>query len=186
MAIKSIKDLPGKNRPGSRQIEAGKKAKPIEKKGRIAKKTRGKIYYDLGVVKNADVPGVIKGFRQKFKVNFGTLLMDTKGNVIARSHVAKGTSTIPEQLAVKLLSKYGKNYDEVRVMLVIPDKKKKGAVKKSTAKKTTKKPLKKSLKTMKTPKKSLKKISTMKKTSKISKATKKSMKKTTKKAIKKK
>jgi hypothetical protein len=167
MAIKSIKDLPGKNRPGSRQIEAGKKAKPIEKKGRIAKKTRGKIYYDLGVVKNADVPGVIKGFRQKFKANFGTLLMDTKGNVIARSHVAKGTSTIPEQLAVKLLSKYGKNYDEVRVMLVIPDKKKKGAVKKST-------------------KKSTKKISTMKKTSKISKATKKPMKKTTKKAIKKK
>jgi hypothetical protein len=149
MAIKSIKDLPGKNRPGKRQAETAIKAKPIERKGRVVERKRGKLYYDVGTVQTEEAAGVVKGFRRKFKADFGVLVKDTDGNVIARTHVAKGSSTIPEQLVVKVLSKYGKAMDEVQLVMILPDKQK-GAVKKSekngkSGKKITKKSSKKKI-----------------------------------------
>jgi hypothetical protein len=160
MAIKSIKELSGRKRPGKRQIESAKKTKAIPKQGKSVGRTKGRLEYGFGKIKKEEVAGVVKGFRQKFKTDFGAILKDTDGNIIARTHIAKGNTTIPEQLVVKALSKYGKKYDEVELVLSVPDKKK-GRVKSS--KKTTKKiPLKKP--TKKPAKKLTKKISKATKT----------------------
>jgi hypothetical protein len=146
MAIRSIKDLPRGKRATNKQIESAKKAKPIERKGKSVGRTKGRLEYGFGTIKKEEAPGIIKGFRRKFKADFGAIIKDVDGNIIARTHVAKGTSTLPEQMIVKALSKYGKSYDEIQLVLVIPDKKKKGAVKKSKPKKSTKKISKKSMK----------------------------------------
>lgn len=138
MAIKSIKDLPRGKRATAKQTQAALKAKPIERKGKSVGRTRGRLEYGFGTIKKEEAPGIIKGFRRKFKADFGAIIKDTDGNIIARTHIAKGTSTVPEQLVVRALAKYGKKYDEIQLVLTVVDKKK-GAVKKSTKKKTTKK-----------------------------------------------
>ena len=143
MAIKSIKDLPKNKRASGKQIEAALKAKAIEKKGKSVGRRQGRLEYGFGKIQKSEAPGIIKGFRRKFKADFGAIIKDLDGNVIARTHIAKGTSTIPEQLVVRALSKYGKNYDQIQLVLSVIDKKK--AVKKpakKAVKKSAKKPIK--------------------------------------------
>lgn len=124
-AISSIKDLNRKKRPTERQIEAGKKTKAIKAQHRVIGRERGRTEISLGSRKKEDVAGVIKGFRQKTKADIGAILKDKDGNVIARTHIAKGTTTLPEQLIIKALSKYGKSYDEIIVVLTVRTPKKK-------------------------------------------------------------
>lgn len=132
MAIKSLKELPKssrskrKNVPTAKQISAAKKAKPIKSKTKVIGRSRGRTEVSLGTHNKRDVAGVIKGFRQKSKSDFGSIIKDKDGNVIARTHTTRGSSTLAEQLVVKALSKYGKNYEEVTIVLtVVTDKKKK-------------------------------------------------------------
>lgn len=140
---RSIKDLERSKRATPKQIQSALKAKAIDKKGKSVGRTYGRLEYGFGKIAKADAPGIIKGFRRKFKADFGAIIKDIDGNVIARTHIAKGSSTLPEQMIVKALAKYGKKYDEIELVLTIADKKK-GAVKKSR-KKPSKKPAKKSL-----------------------------------------
>ncbi len=126
-AITSIKDLKRGKRPTERQIEAGKKTKAIKTQHRVIAREKGRTEISLGTRKKEDVAGVVKGFRQKTKADMGAILKDKDGNVIARTHIAKGTTTLPEQLIIKALSKYGKKYDEITVVLTVrtPKRKKK-------------------------------------------------------------
>ena len=131
MAIKSLKELPKssrskrKNVPTAKQISVAKKAKPIKSKTKVIGRSRGRTEVSLGTHNKRDVAGVIKGFRQKSKSDFGSIIKDKDGNVIARTHTTRGTSTLAEQLVVKALSKYGKNYEEVTIVVtVVTDKKK--------------------------------------------------------------
>jgi hypothetical protein len=132
MAIKSLKELPRssrskrKNVPTAKQISAAKKAKPIKSKTKVIGRSRGRTEVSLGTHNKRDVAGVIKGFRQRTKSDFGSIIKDKDGQVIARTHTTRGTSTLAEQLVVKALSKYGKNYEEVTIVVtVVTDKKKK-------------------------------------------------------------
>lgn len=149
MAVKKVKkpvskltDLPKGKRATPKQVEKAKKAKAIQVKPKIIGARHGRIEINLGTHDKDDVAGVIKGFRQKHKANFGAILKDEDGNILARTHTASGRSTIPEQLAVKALSKYAKQYDRVRIVLSTPRPKHKG-IKKIVAKKATKKATKK-------------------------------------------
>src|SRR5262247_2756018 len=92
-AIASVKDLKRGKRPTERQIEAGKKTKAIKSKHRVIGRERGRTEVSLGVRNKADVAGVVKGFRQKIKADIGAILKDKDGNVIARTHIAKGSTT---------------------------------------------------------------------------------------------
>ncbi|HEY7161657.1 MAG TPA: hypothetical protein VH815_10380 [Acidobacteriota bacterium] len=188
MAIKSIKDLPKAKRPSDIQVDRAKKARAIATKTKLIGRRYGRVEGNLGTHKKSEVAGVIKGFRQKTKTDFGVILKDKDGNVIARTHIAKGNTTIPEQLATKALVKYAKNLSEVQIVVTAfnrsakeKEKAKKG--RKSSSKKSTKKSTKKV--TKKVTKKSTKKISRPIK--KLSRKTtpKKAMKKATKKSKKK-
>lgn len=117
--IRSIKDLQRGKRPSEKQIEAGKKTKAIAVKHRVIGRERGRTEVSLGTRKKADVAGVVKGFRQKTKSDVGAILKDKEGNVIARTHIAKGSTTIPEQLVIKALAKYGKSLSEITVVLTV-------------------------------------------------------------------
>src|SRR6185369_3882720 len=148
-AVKSILDLPGRKRPGSRQIETARTAKAIKVKPKVLKRKYGRFELSLGRHKLEDVAGVVKGFRQTYKEDFGTLFKDKSGNVLARTHVARGKgSTIPEQLAVKAISKYAKGFDDVEIIISVKPQKKTETKKatKKPAKKATKKPAKKAVK----------------------------------------
>ena len=124
-AITSIKDLKRGKRPTERQIEAGKKTKAIKAQHRVIGRERGRTEISLGTRSKEDVAGVIKGFRQKTKADIGAILKDKDGNVIARTHIAKGTTTLPEQMIIKALSKYGKTFDEIIVVLTVRTPKRK-------------------------------------------------------------
>lgn len=151
-AVKSILDLPGRKRPGSRQIETARTAKALKVKPKVLKRKYGRFELSLGRHKLEYVAGVVKGFRQTYKEDFGTLFKDESGNVLARTHVARGKgSTIPEQLAVKAISKYAKGFDDVEIIISVkpPKKETKKATKKAAkkpAKKAAKKPAKKATK----------------------------------------
>jgi len=137
--LKSLKDLPkGKraNVPNVKQIESAKKAKAINVKHKVLERRKGRTEVSLGTHTKGDVAGVVKGFRQKTKADFGVIIKDSDGNVIARTHTAKGTTTIAEQLVVKALSKYGKKYSELTVVATIkmPSKKGKKNVRRRKAK----------------------------------------------------
>ena len=119
MAIRSIKQLPKGKRATAKQSEKAKKAKPIQAKAKVVGRRYGRTEVSLGKQKKSDVAGVVKGFRQKHKADFGGIIKDKNGNVIARTHVAKGNTTIPEQLIVRALAKYGKSMDEVIVVLIV-------------------------------------------------------------------
>jgi len=132
MAIKSLKELPKssrskrKNIPTAKQISAAKKAKPIKSKTKVIGRSRGRTEVSLGTHNKRDVAGVIKGFRQRTKSDFGSIIKDKDGQVIARTHTTRGHTTLAEQLVVKAISKYGKNYEEVTIVVtVVTDKKKK-------------------------------------------------------------
>lgn len=124
-AITSIKDLKRGKRPTERQIEAGKKTKAIKAQHRVIGRERGRTEISLGTRLKEDVAGVIKGFRQKTKADIGAILKDENGNVIARTHIARGTTTLPEQLVIKALSKYGKTMSTVTVVLTVRTPKRK-------------------------------------------------------------
>src|SRR6266542_4073688 len=146
MAIKKLSELPKGKRASLNQVVKAKKAKAIATKPKIIGSRFGRIEINLGTHDKDDVAGVIKGFRQKFKANFGTTLKDEAGNIIARTHTASGRTTIAEQLAVKALSKYAKQYNKIEVVLSTPRPKPKKATKKQVSKptkKATKKPTKK-------------------------------------------
>ena len=125
MAIKSLKELPKsgrsgkKNLPTAKQITSAKKAKPIKTKTKVIGRQRGRTEVSLGTHNKRDVAGVIKGFRQKSKSDFGSIIKDSDGNVIARTHTTRGKTTLAEQLVVKALSKYGKNYEEVTIVVTV-------------------------------------------------------------------
>jgi hypothetical protein len=185
MAIKSIKDLPRAKRPSDVQVDRAKKARAIPTKTKLVGRRYGRVEGNLGTHKKSEVAGVIKGFRQKTKTDFAVILKDKDGNVIARTHIAKGNTTIPEQLATKALVKYAKNLSEVQIVVTAFNRSAKEIAKAKPKFKPTKKGTKKSTKkstkklTKKSTKKSTKKISTPKK------AIKKTMKKSTKKGKKK-
>ena len=125
-AVSSIKDLTRKQKPTERQIEAGKKTKAIKAKHRVIGRERGRTEISLGTRKKEDVAGVVKGFRQKTKADIGAILKDKDGNVIARTRIAKGTTTLLEQMVIKALSKYGKKLgDEITVVLTVRTPKRK-------------------------------------------------------------
>lgn len=135
MAIKKLNELPKGKRATVKQVEKAKKAKAIKTKHKVIGVRHGRMEINLGTHDKDDVAGVIKGFRQKYKANFGTILKDEAGNVIARTHTASGRTTIAEQLAVKALSKYAKQYDKIKIVLSSPQpKRKKAPVKKGTKK----------------------------------------------------
>lgn len=125
MAIKSLKELPKsgrsgkKNLPTAKQITSAKKAKPIKTKTKVIGRQRGRTEVSLGTHNKRDVAGVIKGFRQKSKGDFGSIIKDKDGNVIARTHTTRGKTTLAEQLVVKALSKYGKSYEEVTIVVTV-------------------------------------------------------------------
>jgi hypothetical protein len=119
MAIKSLKELPRGKRATIVQVEKAKKTKAIKTKHRVIGRERGRTEVSLGTHKRENVAGVIKGFRQKSKADIGAILKDVDGNVIARTHIAKGTTTIPEQLIVRALAKYGKTLDQLTVVLTV-------------------------------------------------------------------
>ena len=126
MAIKSIKELPkGKRRISSQQVEKAKKTKAIKTKHRVIGRQRGRTEVSLGTHERENVAGVVKGFRQKSKADIGAILKDSDGNVIARTHIAKGTTTIPEQLIVRALAKYGKTLKQLTVVLTVRTEKRK-------------------------------------------------------------
>jgi replicative superfamily II helicase len=127
--LKSLKDLPkGKraNVPNVKQIESAKKAKAINVKHKVLERRKGRTEVSLGTHEKKDIAGVIKGFRQKTKADLGTIIKDEDGNVIARTHTAKGTTTIAEQLIVKALSKYGKKYEKLTIVVSVKMPAKKG------------------------------------------------------------
>jgi hypothetical protein len=127
--LKSLKDLPkGKraNVPNIKQIESAKKAKAINVKHKVLERRKGRTEVSLGTHDKSDVVGVVKGFRQKTRSDFGVIIKDTDGNVIARTHTSKGSTTLAEQLVVKALSKYGKKYDKLTVVATIKMPVKKG------------------------------------------------------------
>jgi replicative superfamily II helicase len=137
--LKSLKDLPkGKraNVPNVKQIESAKKAKAINVKHKVLERRKGRTEISLGTHEKKDIAGVVKGFRQKTKADFGVIIKDDDGNVIARTHTAKGTTTIAEQLIVKALSKYGKKYDKLTIVATVkmPTKKGKKNVRRRKAK----------------------------------------------------
>src|SRR6266508_4368260 len=185
MAIKKLSELPKGKRASLNQVVKAKKAKAIATKPKIIGSRFGRIEINLGTHDKDDVAGVIKGFRQKFKANFGTTLKDEAGNIIARTHTASGRTTIAEQLAVKALSKYAKQYNKIEVVLSTPRPKPKKATKKQVSK-PTKKATKKQVSkpTKKAAKKSMKKV-TMKPMKKSSRTTMNRGKKVTKKTTKK-
>jgi hypothetical protein len=120
MAIKSLKELPkGKRRISAQQVERAKKTKAIKVKHRVIGRERGRTEVSLGTHDKENVAGVVKGFRQKTKGDIGVILKDSDGNVIARTHIAKGHTTIPEQLVVRALSKYGKTLKQLTVVLTV-------------------------------------------------------------------
>jgi hypothetical protein len=127
--LKTLKDLPkGKraNVPNVKQIESAKKAKAINVKHKVLERRKGRTEVSLGTHDKSDVVGVVKGFRQKTKSNFGIIIKDSDGNVIARTHTSKGTTTLAEQLVTKALSKYGKKYDKLTIVATIKMLSKKG------------------------------------------------------------
>jgi replicative superfamily II helicase len=127
--LKSLKDLPkGKraNVPNVKQIESAKKAKAINVKHKVLERRKGRTEVSLGTHAKGDVAGVVIGFRRKTKADFGVIIKDDDGNVIARTHTAKGTTTIAEQLIVKALSKYGKKYDKLTIVATVKMPTKKG------------------------------------------------------------
>jgi replicative superfamily II helicase len=137
--LKSLKDLPkGKraNVPNVKQIESAKKAKAINVKHKVLERRKGRTEVSLGTHEKKDIAGVIKGFRQKTKADFGAIIKDEDGNVIARTHTSKGSTTIAEQLIVKALSKYGKKYSKLTVIATVkmPTKKGKKNVRRRKAK----------------------------------------------------
>jgi hypothetical protein len=125
MAIKSLKELPRGKRATVVQVEKAKKTRAIKTKHRVIGRDRGRTEVSLGTHDKANVAGVVKGFRQKTKGDIGAILKDSNGNVIARTHIAKGTTTIPEQLIVRALAKYGKTLDQLTVVLTVRTGKKK-------------------------------------------------------------
>src|SRR6266498_998138 len=181
MAIKKLSELPKGKRASLNQVVKAKKAKAIATKPKIIGSRFGRIEINLGTHDKDDVAGVIKGFRQKFKANFGTTLKDEAGNIIARTHTASGRTTIAEQLVVKALSKYAKQYNKIQVVLSTPRPKPKKATKKQVSK-PTKKATKKQV--SKPTKKATKKV-TMKPMKKSSRTTMNRGKKVTKKTTKK-
>lgn len=138
MAIKKLAELPKGKRATAAQSEKAKKAKPIATKHKIIGVRHGRMEINLGTHDKDDVAGVIKGFRRKFRTDFAAIIKDADGNILARTHTASGKTTIPEQLAVKALSKYGKGYDQIKVVLSAPQPRKKKAVKKAVKKATKK------------------------------------------------
>jgi|SRR5215813_15082948 len=124
MAIKKLTELPKGKRATAKQVEKARKAKAIPVKPRIIGVRHGRMEINLGTHDKDDIAGVIKGFRQKYKSNFGAIIKDEDGNVIARTHTASGKTTIPEQLAVKALSKYAKQYERIKIVLSAPRPKK--------------------------------------------------------------
>ena len=134
--VKSLLELPkssrtGKvNRPTAPQVTKAKKAKAINVKHKVVGKSKGRTEVSLGAVDKSDVAGVVKGFRQKTKANFGMIIKDKDGNVIARTHTTRGSTTLAEQLVLKALSKYGKSYDEVILVASVRTPKAKRKVKK--------------------------------------------------------
>jgi len=139
MAIKSIKDVAKKKRPTENQIVKAKKAKAIDAKIRSIEIHQNRKEVSLGTHSKKDIAGVVKGFRQKTKANMGAILKDEDGNVIARTFVASGKSTLPEQLVMKALSKYGKSYENITIVMSIPPKGFKRSYKKNQAKRKRKK-----------------------------------------------
>lgn len=119
LAITSLKDLERKKRATPTQVEKGKKTKAIKVAHRVIGRTKGRTEVSLGKRSKDEVAGVIKGFRQKTKADIGAILKDKDGNVIARTHIAKGHTTLPEQLVIRALAKYGKKYDEITVVLTV-------------------------------------------------------------------
>lgn len=132
--VKKLTDLPKGKRATPNQVEKAKKAKAIPVKPRIIGVRHGRMEINLGTHDKADIAGVIKGFRQKYKADFGAVIKDEDGNIIARTHTASGRTTIPEQLAVKALSKYARQYERIRIVLSSPRTKKKTVAKKATKK----------------------------------------------------
>jgi|SRR5215475_947138 len=116
MAIKSLRELPKGKRASQPQVERAKKAKAIQVPRKIIGKRYGRTEVSLGIHTKDNVIGVVKGFRQKLKVDFGVILKDKQGDVIARTHLAKGISTIPEQLVARAIAKYAKSYNEIRIV----------------------------------------------------------------------
>jgi len=139
MAIKKLSELPKGKRATTKQVEKARKAKPITTKPKIIGVRHGRMEINLGTHDKDDVAGVIKGFRRKFKTDFGTIIKDADGNVLARTHYGSGKTTIPEQLAVKALSKYAKSYDQIKIVLSAPQPKRKKVAAKKSTKKTVKK-----------------------------------------------
>lgn len=123
--VKKLTDLPKGKRATEKQVEKARKAKAILTKPKIIGVRHGRMEINLGTHDKEDIAGVIKGFRQKHKADFGAIIKDEDGNVIARTHTASGRTTIPEQLAVKALSKYAKQYGRIRIVLSAPRPKQK-------------------------------------------------------------
>jgi hypothetical protein len=119
MAIKSIKELPRGKRATVVQVEKAKKTKAIKTKHRVIGRERGRSEVSLGTHDRENIAGVIKGFRQKTKADIGAILKDIDGNVIARTHIARGSTTIPEQLIIRALAKYGKTLKQLTVVLTV-------------------------------------------------------------------
>lgn len=143
MAIKKLTELPRGKRATVNQVAKAKKAKAITTKPKVIGVRHGRMEINLGTHDKENVAGVIKGFRQKYKADFGAIIKDEAGNVIARTHTASGRTTIPEQLAVKALSKYAKQYDKIKVVLSTKQPKRKKTTKPITKKVATKKVAKK-------------------------------------------
>lgn len=165
MAIKKLTELPKGKRATFKQVEKARKAKAIDVKPRIIGVRHGRMEINLGTHDKDDVAGVIKGFRRKYKADFGAILKDKDGSIIARTHTASGRTTIPEQLALKALSKYAKQYDQIKIVLSAPRPKRKKAVPKKV------KPTKKTKSVKKA--KPVKKVKSVKKTKPVKKSTKK-------------
>jgi hypothetical protein len=119
MAIKSLKELPRGKRATVVQVEKAKKTRAIKTKHRVIGRERGRTEVSLGSHDKGNIAGVVKGFRQKTKGDIGAILKDADGNVVARTHIAKGTTTIPEQLIVRALAKYGKTLNQLTVVLTV-------------------------------------------------------------------
>ena len=117
--IKSLLDLPRGKRATAPQVTKAKKAKAITVKHKVIGKSKGRTEVSLGKANKKDVAGIVKGFRQKTKADFGTIIKDKDGNVIARTHTTRGNTTLAEQLVLKALSKYGKVYDEVIIVVSV-------------------------------------------------------------------
>ena len=128
--IKSLLELPKGKRATAPQVTKAKKAKAIKVKHKVIGKSRGRTEVSLGSAKKSDVAGIVKGFRQKIKADFGTIIKDKDGNVIARTHTTKASTTLAEQLVLKALSKYGKVYDEVIIVASVRTPKAKRKAKK--------------------------------------------------------